>query len=40
MKTKLLFLALIFSSMCFSQLDDKFYQPGKTMKPIEKFKIY
>lgn len=35
MKTKLLFLALIFSSMCFSQLDDKFYQPGKTMKPIE-----
>lgn len=35
MKTKLLFLVLIFSTMCFAQLDDKFYQPGKTMKPIE-----
>lgn len=38
MKTKLLFLALIFSGMCFSQLDEKFYQPGKTMKPIENLK--
>ena len=35
MKTKLLFLFLIFSTMCFSQLDNKFYQPSKTMKPIE-----
>lgn len=39
MKTKLLFFALFLSSLCFSQLDEKFYQPGKTMKPIENLKF-
>lgn len=38
MKTKFLFLALIFSTMSFAQLDERFYQPGKTMKPIENLK--
>lgn len=38
MKAKLFFFALILSSLCFSQLDEKFYQPGKTMKPIENLK--
>lgn len=34
MKTLLLPLLLFVSSVCYSQLDDKFYQPGKIMKPI------
>lgn len=34
MKTFLLPLFLFVSALCYSQLDEKFYQPGKTMKPI------
>ena len=35
MKTKILFLLLILSQLSFAQLEDKFYQPGKTFTPIE-----
>lgn len=35
MKTKLLFLLIVFSKLCFAQLDEKFYQPSKTIKKIE-----
>lgn len=35
MKTKILFLLLILSQLSFAQMEDKFYQPGKTFDKIE-----
>lgn len=37
MKTKLLFSALFLMTVCFfkAQMDDNFYKPGKTLRPVE-----
>lgn len=35
MKTKLVLLCVLASQLIFSQMDEKFYQPSKTFKPIE-----
>ena len=35
MKSKILLILLILSQLSFAQMDEKFYQPGKKMLPIE-----